>query len=130
MAKVRRSFDIDESELALARQMAEFAGISLFRYFQQAVAEKNQGASTLARMQEMEDRLTKQMARLRTDVDRTRLEMRDDFDGLAEQLSEQNQKLLKTTDAQIRAFIGLLREHMAEPEEPSPASSWSPDATY
>lgn len=131
MGKVRRSFDIEEADLKEARRLAKSRGLSLFRYFQDAVAEKNAGTTSLDLMRAMEERLTSQMAKLRTDHERTRLELRDDFDGLAEQLSEQNQKLLKTTDAQIRAFINLLREHLAEPEEStSDGGSWAPGNTY
>lgn len=130
MSLVRKSFNIEIKDLDEAKRLASAQGMTLFHYLQQAVKEKNAGTSTLELMQEMEDRLVKQMAQLRTDTDRTRVEMRDDFDAFAEQLNEQNQKLLKTTDAQIRAFITLLREELAGPDEPAPKTGWSPGDTY
>ena len=129
MSLVRKSFNIEQKDLDEAKRLAAAQEITLFEYLQQAVQEKNAGATTVHLMRDMEDRLVKQMARLRSDTDRTRVEMRDDFDAFAEQLNEQNQKLLKTNDAQIRGFISALREELAGPAEPAPKGHWFPGDT-
>ncbi|KGM54806.1 hypothetical protein N799_08625 [Lysobacter arseniciresistens ZS79] len=121
MSKVRKGFDIEKADLDEAKARADAMGISLFRYLQLAVKEKNEGAGSLDLLQAMEDRLLKQLDRMRSDMDRLRVELRDDNDAMSEQLREQNQQFLLTTHSQLQGFIGMLGETLG------PDTPWSPD---
>lgn len=120
MAMVRKSFNIEEEELLEAKSKADASGITLFRYLQLAVKEKNDGAGSLDQFQAMEDRLLKQLDRMRGEMDRLRVDLRDDNDAMCEQVREQNQQFLLTLHSQLQGFIAMLGETATN-------APWSPD---
>lgn len=110
---VRKSFNIEESELARSRRMAERQGVSLNRYLHQAVIAANDCETSVLRLEEAEANLIATLARMDQEVLRMCSDFHHESVAVMTAMNVKHGEVIEDNRALIGKFISILSPMLA-----------------
>ena len=108
----RKSFDIDEQELADAKRRASEAGVSLNRYIRLAVVEKNVGHSVTVDLAAMRGNIDHLIARLDKQSHALRASVSDDVEQSMAAMRQENSEFITRQQELLKQFLLTLGQQL------------------
>lgn len=110
----RKSFDLEETELARTKRCASRQNISVNRYIAFAVIEKNDGNRGEQRLEAVEGRVIDTLNAFRKEMVQTRLEIVGDAERTSNLNRDDTKETLRRIEKLMKSFVHAFGQQLAE----------------